>query len=168
MPNTRATKDRVCSVPISKPRWNFPIPKMTAQKTSSEIPIKTSAIVNEPIRHALGFRDARTLSVVNDMPRRSPVSIIMTINMGVRIACPVSKIICFNFIVQKERRIREDFFAKTHYIDWKVFLQILKITKLRCLRTSSSISFLDPFFALAIRRRSSIREIRGYLCIIGR
>jgi hypothetical protein len=41
------------------------------QKTSSQIPMKTPAIVNLPIRHALGVGDGRTLSVVRDMPRRS-------------------------------------------------------------------------------------------------
>lgn len=45
--------------------------------------------VNLPIRQAFGIGDGRTLSVVNDMPRRSPVSMIMTMNIGVRIACPV-------------------------------------------------------------------------------
>ena len=63
--------------------------RTAVQKTSSETPMKTPAIVNSPIRQALGIGDGRTLSVVKDMPRRSPVSMIMTINMGVRIACPV-------------------------------------------------------------------------------
>jgi hypothetical protein len=49
--------------------------RTAVQKTSSEIPIKIPAIVNLPIRQALGIGDGRTLSVVKDMPRRSPVSI---------------------------------------------------------------------------------------------
>ena len=39
--------------------------------------------------HALGLNDARTRSVVRDMPRKSPVIMMMTISIGVRIACPV-------------------------------------------------------------------------------
>jgi hypothetical protein len=33
--------------------------------------------------------DGRTLSVVNDMPRKSPVIMMITVSRGVRIACPV-------------------------------------------------------------------------------
>ena len=49
----------------------------------------TPAIVKLPMRHAFGVGDGRTLSVVNDMARKSPVTITMTISSGVRIACPV-------------------------------------------------------------------------------
>jgi hypothetical protein len=59
------------------------------QKTSSAIPIKTPTIVKTPIRQTLGVGDRLTLSVVKDMPRRSPVSMIITINIGVKIARPV-------------------------------------------------------------------------------
>ena len=51
--------------------------------------MKTPAIVNLPIRQALGSGEGRTLSVVNDIPRKSPVIMMMTISIGVRIACPV-------------------------------------------------------------------------------
>ena len=49
----------------------------------------TPAIVKLPMRQAFGIGDGRTLSVVNDMERKSPVIITMTISSGVRIACPV-------------------------------------------------------------------------------
>ena len=49
----------------------------------------TPATVRLPIRHAFGVGDGRTLSVVNDMARKSPVIITITISNGVRIACPV-------------------------------------------------------------------------------
>ena len=49
----------------------------------------TPAIVKLPMRHAFGVGDGRTLSVVNDMERKSPVTMTMTISSGVRIACPV-------------------------------------------------------------------------------
>jgi hypothetical protein len=48
---------------------------------------KNPAIVRLPIRQVLGRGEGVTLSVVNDMPRKSPVSIMMTISIGVRIAC---------------------------------------------------------------------------------
>ena len=79
--------------------------RTAVQKTSSEIPMKTPAMVNSPIRQALGIGEGRTLSVVKDMPRRSPVSMIITINMGVRMACPVMtrptarKSTCTTFLV---------------------------------------------------------------------
>ena len=41
------------------------------------------------MHHAFGIGDGRTVSVVNDMERKSPVTITMTISNGVRIACPV-------------------------------------------------------------------------------
>ena len=47
------------------------------------------AIVKLPMRHAFGIGDGRTLSVVNDIARKSPVIITITISSGVRIACPV-------------------------------------------------------------------------------
>ena len=37
----------------------------------------------------IGSRRRPTLSVVNDMPRKSPVIMMITISIGVRIACPV-------------------------------------------------------------------------------
>ena len=51
--------------------------------------MKTLAIVRLPTRQALGMGDGRTLSVVMDIPRKSPVIMMITINIGVRIACPV-------------------------------------------------------------------------------
>ena len=53
------------------------------------MPMMTPAVVKLPMRHAFGIGDGRTLSVVNDMERKSPVIITMTISSGVRIACPV-------------------------------------------------------------------------------
>ena len=51
--------------------------------------MNTPATVNRPIRQAFGRRDGRTRSVVSDMPRKSPVIMIITINMGVKMAFPV-------------------------------------------------------------------------------
>ena len=79
-------KARVLSAPIPNSMPNSPMAKTAVQKTSSAIPIKTPAIVNLPIRQALGNGDGRTLSVVNDIPRKSPVIMMMTISIGVRIA----------------------------------------------------------------------------------
>jgi hypothetical protein len=59
------------------------VEQAAVQKTNSEAPMKTPAIVNSPIRQALGIGDGRTLSVVKDMPGRSPVGIIITLNRGV-------------------------------------------------------------------------------------
>ena len=47
------------------------------QKANAEIPAKIPAIVSAPIRHASGAGDGRTLSVVSDMPSRSPVSMMI-------------------------------------------------------------------------------------------
>ena len=47
------------------------------------------AIVILPTCQEFGIGDARTLSVVNDMARKSPVIITMTISIGVKTACPV-------------------------------------------------------------------------------
>ena len=47
------------------------------------------AIVKLLMRQALGLGDGTTLSVVDDMDRKSPVIIEMTISIGVRMACPV-------------------------------------------------------------------------------
>ena len=47
------------------------------------------AIVILPILHALGIVDGRTRSVVNDIARKSPVIITMTMSIGVNTACPV-------------------------------------------------------------------------------
>ena len=62
---------------------------MAVQKASSPRPMMTPAMVRLPIRQAFGAGDGRTLSVVSDMPRKSPVIMIRTISSGVRIACPV-------------------------------------------------------------------------------
>jgi len=83
------TKATVLSASIPKPRWNLAVARTAVQKTNSAVPMKIPATVNAPIRQTLGVGDGRTLSVVKDMPRRSPVSMIMTISMGVRMACPV-------------------------------------------------------------------------------
>ena len=53
------------------------------------MPITTPAMVRFPMRQAFGIGDGRTLSVVVDMPRKSPAIMIRTISNGVRIACPV-------------------------------------------------------------------------------
>ena len=42
-----------------------------------------------PISHEFGFPDGRTLSVVSDIARKSPVIITMTMSIGVRTAWPV-------------------------------------------------------------------------------
>jgi hypothetical protein len=54
------------------------------QNASSETPIKMPAIVRLPMRQPFGSGEGRTLSVVNDMPRKSPAIITMIISMGVR------------------------------------------------------------------------------------
>ena len=89
MPNTIITKVRVLKASIPRPKRNLPMARTAVQKTSSEIPMKTPAVVNPPIRHAFGVGEGRTLSVVNDIPSRSPVSMMITISIGVKIACPV-------------------------------------------------------------------------------
>ena len=72
----------------SKTQAEFGGGQNSGAQINSEIPMKTPAIVNEPIRQALGVGDGCTLSVVRDMPSRSPVSMMITISMGLRIACP--------------------------------------------------------------------------------
>ena len=59
------------------------------QKASRQKPMMAPAIVKLPMRHVFGVGDGRTLSVVKDMERKSPVIITMTISSGVKIACPV-------------------------------------------------------------------------------
>ena len=59
------------------------------QKNNPPMPMITPAMVSLPICHAFGAADGRTLSVVNDMPRKSPVIMIRIISRGVRIAWPV-------------------------------------------------------------------------------
>ena len=61
------------------------------QKASWQTPMVTPAVARLPIRHAFGIGDGRTLFVVNDMARKSPAIITMTISNGVNIACPVIK-----------------------------------------------------------------------------
>ena len=62
-----------------------------------------------PICHEFGIADGRTLSVVSDMARKSPVIITMTISMGVSTACPVmirptvSRSTCRNFFITEFR-----------------------------------------------------------------
>jgi hypothetical protein len=63
--------------------------RTAVQKNNSPMPMITPAIVSLPICHAFGAVDGRTLSVVNDMPRKSPVIMIRIIRRGVRIAWPV-------------------------------------------------------------------------------
>ena len=63
--------------------------KTAVQKISSQTPIKIPTIVTLPMRQALASGEGLTSSVVNDIPRRSPVSMRRTISIGVRIACPV-------------------------------------------------------------------------------
>ena len=53
---------------------------MAVQKSNSPMPMITPAIVRLPICHAFGAADGRTLSVVSDMPRKSPVIMIKTIS----------------------------------------------------------------------------------------
>jgi hypothetical protein len=61
------------------------------------------AIVIPPILHEFGVVDGRTLSVVNDIARKSPVIITMTMSIGVNTACPVitrpiaNRSTCVNF-----------------------------------------------------------------------
>jgi hypothetical protein len=63
------------------------------------------AIVIRAILQEFGIVDGRTLSVVNDIARKSPVIITITISMGVKTACPVisspiaSKSTCTFFLI---------------------------------------------------------------------
>src|ERR1700683_784687 len=89
LPNTMSKKARVLSVSIPRPRWNLPRASAMVQNNSSEKPMNAPAMVRLPTRHALGVVEGRTLSVVRLMPRKSPVIMIMTLSIGVRIARPV-------------------------------------------------------------------------------
>jgi hypothetical protein len=52
-------------------------------------PSTTPAAEILPICQEFGVLDGLTRSVASDMARKSPVIITMTINIGVRTACPV-------------------------------------------------------------------------------
>jgi hypothetical protein len=74
---------------MSKPIRQAPNASTAVQNASSPTPMITPATVRLAMRHAFGVADGCTLSVVNDMPRKSPVIITSTISNGVRIAWPV-------------------------------------------------------------------------------
>jgi hypothetical protein len=52
------------------------------RRPRSTIPIRTLASVNLPIRQLFGWAEGRTLSVVDDIARKSPVIIEITIRMA--------------------------------------------------------------------------------------
>lgn len=56
----------------------------TGAKASRQTPMITPAIVKLPMRHAFGIGDGHTLTVVNDIARKSPATMMMTISSGVR------------------------------------------------------------------------------------
>ena len=58
------------------------------QNTSMHRPMMTPAIVSRPIRQTFGAGEGRTLSVVNDIARKSPMTISSTISSGVSTAWP--------------------------------------------------------------------------------
>ena len=60
------------------------------QKARRQAAMTEQPNVSFPMFHTFGFDDCRTLSVVTDVPRMSPVSITNTISMGVRMGCPVT------------------------------------------------------------------------------
>ena len=59
------------------------------QNPRRQIPTKQLANVSLPICQEFGFADCRTLSVVTDIPRKSPVTMRITMSIGVSTACPV-------------------------------------------------------------------------------
>ena len=59
------------------------------ENARKQIPTNTPALVIRPICQEFGIVDGRTLSVVSDIARKSPVIITMTMSMGVNTACPV-------------------------------------------------------------------------------
>ena len=63
--------------------------KIAVENARKQTPRMTPAIVILPICHEFGIFDGCTLSVVNDIERKSPLIITMTINMGVRTAWSV-------------------------------------------------------------------------------
>jgi len=69
------------------PREYFPISSVPVQKIRKQRPITSPALVSLAICHTLGAVDGRTLSVVTDIPRKSPVIMMITMSIGVRIAC---------------------------------------------------------------------------------
>ena len=69
---------------------NAPMVRMLAQKVRSKSPIAMPTMVRLSIRQEFGIGEGRTLSVVDDIAKKSPVIIEMTISIGVKIACLVS------------------------------------------------------------------------------
>ena len=60
------------------------------QKARKHAPIAAPALVRLPICQTLGAPEGCTLSVVTDIPRKSPVIMMITMSIGVSIACPVT------------------------------------------------------------------------------
>jgi hypothetical protein len=81
--------ERVLSAPIPRCNSNVPNARIAVEKARKQIPKATPALVILPICQELGVFDGRTLSVASDIARKSPVTITITISMGVRTACPV-------------------------------------------------------------------------------
>ena len=83
------TTERVWSASIPRCISNLPTARIAAENARKQTPRMTPAIVILPICHEFGIFDGRTLSVVRDIARKSPVTMTMTISMGVRTAWPV-------------------------------------------------------------------------------
>ena len=90
LPKTMAMNAKVCRDRRFEPGVWMPSSRTPAQYTNSASPMTAPAAVRLPIFHEFGAGEGRTLSVVNAMPRKSPVIMMRTISSGVRIACPVS------------------------------------------------------------------------------
>jgi len=58
-------------------------------ESQQQRPMMTPDVVKRPMRQAFGIGDGRTLSVVKDMERKSPVIITMTISSGSESPCQV-------------------------------------------------------------------------------
>jgi len=74
---------------VSRCKWNLPTARSVVENARKQIPRITPAPVILPICQEFGVFEGRTLSVVKDMARKSPVIITMTISIGVGTACPV-------------------------------------------------------------------------------
>ena len=68
---------------------NLPTARIAVEIARKQNPRITPAAVILPICQEFGIFDGRTLSVVSDMARKSPVIMTTTMSMGVRTACPV-------------------------------------------------------------------------------
>ena len=79
----------VRSASVPRPIANLPIARQATQNARSTTPMMMPAIVRLRMCQIFGLGDGRTLSVDEVIERKSPVIIIKTISIGVRMAWPV-------------------------------------------------------------------------------